>query len=92
MKKLLTTLICAYKLWKVGFYLTDNTDTYTWDKGKTYRTDGFIRLHFVQGSFENHCVADWDLLVDDNKLIFVDMKADNLDLARTTFRYDIGKG
>jgi hypothetical protein len=76
----------------MGFFIVDSTDTYTWQNPKTRRTDGFIRLHFVQPTCVNHCVADWDFLIADGKLVFVDMKADNDELNKTTFRYDAPKG
>lgn len=70
MKNLLMTLRCAYYLWKMGFYLSDNTRVDP--NGEHW---GFIRLNFVRGKVEKYALADFDFAIRDGKVVFVNMKA-----------------
>ena len=59
MKKLFKSISCAYKLWEMGYYLSDNTD-----KESDGCSWGFIRLNFDNGEQKKFAIVDWDFRKD----------------------------
>ena len=91
MKKLFKSLWCAYLLWKMGFFLSENTSKYEWKDEGEKRMDGFLRLNFENGKIKKYAVVDFDFLFSNGKLIFVNVKGGKDNSPESTFRYDAKK-
>lgn len=79
MKKLMRCLKSALILWKMGFFLSNNT---TDDKSGKW---GFIRVNFDNGIDKSFALSDFDFQIDsEGNLVYVHFHNGN----QTLFRFD----